>query len=718
MKRRSGSEAGLLELFLRTPCWDGIAQCANKGCKGDFPQHFGAEDSGSRGLHPTSCRFRCGTSSYNQTVMERAKNKRASRRSQSARIVNEVNQLVQSDQFELSTLHVLHSRLKAVQTELAAVNAELETFLTDEQVAEDYDSVMEYEDAATSALALLDHHMNRLKVSSPASTAHPPATTTEEDPPATSEREPTRPQLPPFHPAYPRAWFMQLDACLAVNGVTAQPLMQDILLDALPAELRHLHRTTSALRCWLATARRTARYRGPVSSGFPLRQRERYHPARRPPMTATYLPRLRLFPPLVRPPAQWFPRRTTSPTMFRFPRPRFPHPTTVLAAIDQSATRCVSSTTSADGPSGMPAIRPSPLSSPAHDTSLTSASTLATLPPELEADTDNLSPTVRPSLAEVLPLTVPEHDLSPTSKLCASCQQRPASPSTSTAADVRAPYQLRPHLRDAATMTEAPEDDMPAGSPMTEQAAHVTPATSTGFQHPDQRTSPPVPPAEGASTRTGASSEPAATTPARCHRRFAPEPLTQDAAHLTCGHCAGALCRHPRQRCARTGKTHRSSYSPMVARRGFTAPFRTVSRTSPAPALVHPPSTPSASRAHLRQQVRYRKTPSCRRGIRLGTTPAYFRLVPRPLGFSQSRLPETQGFPIVLHRHTLSWGQAYPELLTTCYDGDVPTGELGPVDPTRNETYVFMSQFFTEVARVFPDQYLHLGGDEVSFDCW
>ncbi|KAH7936317.1 hypothetical protein HPB52_021416 [Rhipicephalus sanguineus] len=127
--------------------------------------------------------------------MEHAKNKRASRRCQSTRIVNEVNQFVQSDQFELSTLHVLHSRLKAVQTELAALNAELEAFLTDEQVAEDYDSVMEYEDAATSALALLEYHMNRLKVSSPASTAHPPATTTEEDPPATSEREPTRPQL-------------------------------------------------------------------------------------------------------------------------------------------------------------------------------------------------------------------------------------------------------------------------------------------------------------------------------------------------------------------------------------------------------------------------------------------------------------------------------------------------------------------------------------------
>ncbi|KAH7968608.1 hypothetical protein HPB52_010089 [Rhipicephalus sanguineus] len=95
--------------------------------------------------------------------MERAKNKRESRRSQSTGIVNEVNQLVQSDQFKLSTLHVLHGRLKAVQTELAALNAELETFLTDEQVAEDYDSVMEYEDAATSALALLERHMNRLK---------------------------------------------------------------------------------------------------------------------------------------------------------------------------------------------------------------------------------------------------------------------------------------------------------------------------------------------------------------------------------------------------------------------------------------------------------------------------------------------------------------------------------------------------------------------------
>ncbi|KAH7955826.1 hypothetical protein HPB52_004070 [Rhipicephalus sanguineus] len=433
------------------------------------------------------------------------------------------------------------------------------------------------------------------------------------------------PPVQPFHPAYPRAWFWQLDACLAVNGVTAQPLMHDILLDALPAELRHLSAASSSSPqpyddlCAAVLARYGETYR-PLPGTRELRvsppPTRAVPPGSQPshdhdlPSPATSLSTSR--------PATSaaVPAPDDQPDDVQVPTPELPGPDDVPAAIDQSATRCVSSTSSADGPSGMPAIRPSSLSSPAHDTSLTSASTLATLPPELEADTDNLSPTVRPSLAEVSPSTVPEHDFSPTSKLCASCQQRPASPSTSTAAEVRAPYQLRPHLRDAATMTEVPEDGMPAGSPMAEQAAHVTPA--------------------------------------RCHRRFAPEPLTQDAAHLTCGHCAGALCRHPRQRCARTGKTHRSSYSPMVARRGFTVPFRIVSRTSPAPAPVHPPSTPSAgtsaSRADSRHPVRYRKAPSSRRGTRLGTTPAYFRPVLRPLRFSQNRPPETQGFPIVLHR--------------------------------------------------------------------
>lgn len=69
--------------------------------------------------------------------------------------------------------------------------------------------------------------------------------------------------------------------------------------------------------------------------------------------------------------------------------------------------------------------------------------------------------------------------------------------------------------------------------------------------------------------------------------------------------------------------------------------------------------------------------------------------------------------------HTRSWGQSHPDLLTTCYDAKgKPTGELGPVDPTKDENYSFIAKLFTEISRRFPDQFLHLGGDEVPFDCW
>ncbi|KAH7975974.1 hypothetical protein HPB52_014589 [Rhipicephalus sanguineus] len=48
------------------------------------------------------------------------------------------------------------------------------------------------------------------------------------------------PPVPPFHPAYRRAWFMQLDAILELNVITAQRLTRAVLLHALPVEFCNL----------------------------------------------------------------------------------------------------------------------------------------------------------------------------------------------------------------------------------------------------------------------------------------------------------------------------------------------------------------------------------------------------------------------------------------------------------------------------------------------
>ncbi|ESO00103.1 hypothetical protein HELRODRAFT_192733 [Helobdella robusta] len=62
----------------------------------------------------------------------------------------------------------------------------------------------------------------------------------------------------------------------------------------------------------------------------------------------------------------------------------------------------------------------------------------------------------------------------------------------------------------------------------------------------------------------------------------------------------------------------------------------------------------------------------------------------------------------------LGKGQMY--LLTQCFSGNQPNGNFGPIDPSRNENFNFLQEFFKDVASAFPDsnaqqKSLVLGGE-------
>ncbi|NOY37635.1 MAG: family 20 glycosylhydrolase [Chlorobi bacterium] len=71
--------------------------------------------------------------------------------------------------------------------------------------------------------------------------------------------------------------------------------------------------------------------------------------------------------------------------------------------------------------------------------------------------------------------------------------------------------------------------------------------------------------------------------------------------------------------------------------------------------------------------------------------------------------------------HCTSWFAGYPGLATIPgqYVPDTTFGVLYPVmDPTREEVYRFLDRFFGEMASLFPDPYIHIGGDEVNPKQW
>src|SRR5216684_1079466 len=69
--------------------------------------------------------------------------------------------------------------------------------------------------------------------------------------------------------------------------------------------------------------------------------------------------------------------------------------------------------------------------------------------------------------------------------------------------------------------------------------------------------------------------------------------------------------------------------------------------------------------------------------------------------------------------HSRSWFVGYPELASNPgpYKVD-PEGPDSVIDPTQESTYKFLDDFIGEMAKVFPDAYFHIGGDEVNGQAW
>jgi len=69
--------------------------------------------------------------------------------------------------------------------------------------------------------------------------------------------------------------------------------------------------------------------------------------------------------------------------------------------------------------------------------------------------------------------------------------------------------------------------------------------------------------------------------------------------------------------------------------------------------------------------------------------------------------------------HSRSWFLGYPELSSGAGPYTLEGGGIDPImDPTRESTYKFLEKFIAEMAKLFPDAYFHIGGDEVDGEQW
>jgi len=69
--------------------------------------------------------------------------------------------------------------------------------------------------------------------------------------------------------------------------------------------------------------------------------------------------------------------------------------------------------------------------------------------------------------------------------------------------------------------------------------------------------------------------------------------------------------------------------------------------------------------------------------------------------------------------HSRSWFLGYPELSSGPGPYTLEGGGIAPImDPTQESTFKFLEKFIAEMAKLFPDAYFHIGGDEVDGKQW
>lgn len=75
--------------------------------------------------------------------------------------------------------------------------------------------------------------------------------------------------------------------------------------------------------------------------------------------------------------------------------------------------------------------------------------------------------------------------------------------------------------------------------------------------------------------------------------------------------------------------------------------------------------------------------------------------------------------------HTESFGRSFPEFITTCWHNGKPfqsiygvQGKAEILNPTIPELYPVLRNILSEFKTIFKDEYIHLGNDEVYYNCW